>query len=822
MKSKNLARTVSVWSVFCLLCALSSCKEDTYYERPSWLEPPIYEVLKADGTFSRYLQAVDRTSYASVLQGAGLYTVFAPNDSAFGAFLQEQGYGSVNDIPDDVVDRIVAYSICNSTFVFDSLGVGGGFKYKTQYYALPYRDPEFNNEWVVDQTTEGGWTASYNNYKFLPVFTTAFFQSYNPALTASDYAVFFPSVAFTGKSIQGGQVLRSDLRAENGIIHEVSTVNLPLKNISDIISEPEHSLFKSLVDAKDDQGNYLFRTYYEVTDPATLKTLQKIRPNDDIKRIYIKYYNDLAYSLNLENVLDYGTSRYTPEKAGYTLILPTENALRAYMDNRVLKYYKPGDVIPTEIIRTLVNAHMTNTLVWPANYESSLNDNGDFLNGVGSSGPKFGESAITGGTLASNGFVFHSNEVVKSRLFESVYSEIFLNPAHAWSNTAYVNFFNNSLREDLQKCALNGFISERYTLLAFDDSLLIADGFNFNPNDNSFSHNDLTVTNSNNRLSRLLREHVFPGLNNGEINSEITSFSTSGISQYNNWNFTVTSYGDPIRFKDNQLQAAGNIEDNTYVTVNKLDETYLNGTVWKTDGLLEYSPRKSGVSDKRYQDLSLWEYLDRARVQNPNVAMFVAYAKACVKKYPDDDSSTEMENISPEQFYTVLMPNQTAMQSAINAGVLPPLDRVNAANPEDFAKAASFIYSHIIQGRVFVDDNIRGYLYPVNEASPNRALVPVVAKVNATVTVDGVDVQLTNQSLLLEVSKAANGLLNFVPQNVTMGSKVLVQGTVSGTVRVQRGSVVGSPLPNNFRSNRIACRAVLHEVNNYINFKVAK
>ena len=189
MNSKNLARIVSAWSVCCLLCVLSSCENDPYYERPTWLEPPIYEVLKANGSFNHYLQAVDRTSYASVLQGAGLYTVFAPNDSAFNVFLTQQGYTSVAEMPDTLIDKVVAYSICNSTYVFDSLGVGGSFKYKTQYYSLPYRDSEFNNAWVVDQTMESGWSTGYNNYKFIPAFTAAFFNSYTPSLTASDFKI---------------------------------------------------------------------------------------------------------------------------------------------------------------------------------------------------------------------------------------------------------------------------------------------------------------------------------------------------------------------------------------------------------------------------------------------------------------------------------------------------------------------------------------------------------------------------------------------------------------------------------------------------------
>lgn len=797
--------------VFLAILLLNGCTDkDVYYERPEWLEPPIYEVLKQKGNFKMYLECIDTTLYASVLKGAGLYTVFAPNDEAFSAFLSSRGYTSVKNIPLAEIEKIVAYSICYSTTSFDSIGVMGNFKYKTQYYALPYRDPEFNNEWVVDQTMTNNWSTSYNNYKFIPAFTSTFFASFNPPLSATDYNVFFPNVTFTGKNIQGGEIVKADMRAENGIIHEVSTVNLPLDNLADIIKKPENSLFKSLVDAKDAYGDYLFRTYTEVTSPTTLKSLQKIMPKENIEKIFIKMYVGLNYSLNLENVID-ESGRYTPEKSGYTLILPTETALNNYLQNRVLKYYTSINELPQEVIRTLIQAHMIPSLVWPATYANSVNGNGDYLNGSGSNGIKFTESSITGATLASNGFVYQSNQVIKSRIFESVYSEIFLNPAHKWANIGFVNNFNTSLREDLQKCILNGFMSERYTLITFDDQMLVDDGFSYNAATNTFSHSS-NVVNANSRLTRLLREHIFEGLQNNLVNSEITDFATAGISNMDNWNFAVTSFGDPVRYKNNQIQAAGNIEDNTFVNLTKLNETYLNGTVWKADKPLQYSPRVTGsTEDRKYRDLTLWEYLDRARTQNPNVKLFVDYLQRCIKTYPDDATSTALDGISTEQFYTVLMPNNTAMQAALTAKVIPPIDSINSAYPQAFARAAFFINSHILQGRVFVDDN-KTFLYPANANSLNKALVPVMAKVNSE------KLGLTNQSLLIEVSRTPSGLINWIPQNVVQGTKVLVSGKVSGTMRTQRGKPTGTTIPNNYRCNRIACKAILHEVNNYFTF----
>jgi hypothetical protein len=44
---------------FVLLAVVGCSDKDAYYERPGWLEPPIYEVLQKEGRFNLFLQCVD-------------------------------------------------------------------------------------------------------------------------------------------------------------------------------------------------------------------------------------------------------------------------------------------------------------------------------------------------------------------------------------------------------------------------------------------------------------------------------------------------------------------------------------------------------------------------------------------------------------------------------------------------------------------------------------------------------------------------------------------------------------------------------------------
>jgi hypothetical protein len=309
-----------------------------------------------------------------------------------------------------------------------------------------------------------------------------------------------------------------------------------------------------------------------------------------------------------------------------------------------------------------------------------------------------------------------------------------------------------------------------------------------------------------------MRTHIFAGINNESVNSEVTDFTKGKIPDYNNYGFTINAYGDAVRFKDNQLQAAGNIEENTFVTITKVEE-FLNGTVYNVDRLLQYTPRETGVDDARWIEKTLWQYLNTAKTENPNVSMFVDYVQTCLKNPLND----ELSGIKPENFYTVLMPNNEAMQAAVDGGFIDALANVNTTDVEAMAKATKFVNAHFLTGQVLVDDG-HNYLYPVNPMEPNRALVPTLLRI----TNEGLG--LINERTLVEVTKTADGQLNFLPQDILLGSKVLVDASIGipAPVRIQRGTVEGSALTDNFRSNRIVCKAVLHEIDNFMIYEEAE
>jgi len=819
---------LTVWAV----SLFTACdKDNSYYERPAWRPSTIYAVLQSEGRFNHFLKCVDKTDYADILQGAGLYTVFAPNDEAFEAFLSSNNYATVDDIPLDTIKQLVAYTIVYSRWTSEHLAdkfvnkayQTGAFKRKTVLYTMPYQDPEFDNKWVTDETVPGGLsykTSNYQvlltmqNYKYLPVYTSAYYNALSLA-GESDYLTFYPNSVFTGKNVDAGTILHEGINCENGMVHEVSAVSLPKKNMALTLQEAPYSVFKSLLDFEPTPDMYAFKQY-EPVESDVLETFQQMMPGVALDQLYIKSYSassPLAFSILSENVKNPSSGSYDSESYGNTLFVPQNDVLQQYIEEKVLKYYGSLNQLPLEVIANLINTHMVNDLVWPSAYQTMKNSTGEYLNGAGQSGPSFQDDGIVDKKVASNGFVYLIDHVIKSRFLETVYAEIYLNTAHQWLNLAYLKYFPTGLREDLMKSELNDYGSQRWTMLNFPDDLLATDGFTYDGEDNSFSN---SIANADTRLQRLMKMHLFPGQLNvqyasGSFDVDITDFDDNSvlpaISQYENWKFLTNLNGDMVRYKTGKgMQAVGNIEDGTYVTLTKVPGEFNNGQIYNVDRLLEYTPRVSEAN--AIKEVELWTYLDWARMENPNVKTFVDYLERCIKA----ESSNALTGIKAENFYTVLMPNNTAMTQAINKGYLKPLEEVTTDNLENMAQATKFVYMHILQGRVLPDDGLK-FMYPVNVESPNEVLLPTLYKVTDEAR------DLVNQQLLVRASKNASGLLIFTPLNVEKAGKVVVQGQVVGTTnpRILRGKPAGGK-PDSYRSNRIASKAVLHELNCFFDF----
>jgi len=850
---------VKVPLLLCLLTLLvfTQCAKDldTYYERPSWLEEPIYQELKANGSFTLYLQAVDRTLHASVLQGAGLYTCFAPNDEAFQAWLNEKGYASVADIPQEVVEALVSYSIVYSKYEAANLGsalvnelwtVGMAYKYKSNYYPMLSRE-EYDGDsvWVFDVNAYGGYFLSSKtdlsgNYKYLPVFTNNYFNASSPALTAEDYQAFYPNSTWAADqglgnvgsaSIIGGQHL-----AENGMFYEINQVVTPIPNMYNLLkSDADCSEFWKLINFKVPGGIYYFRFLIEYE--ALTEQFKLIYPEKNIDKVYLRGYFGFGFDPVVERYSGEGTGLDVTQEGANTLFVPSNEAVLEFLRTKLMKYYSSLEMVPAEALIVFLSSQVAESMVWPSYFNFKKNSQGEYLSGLADNGPDINAFGVTGKIMASNGIMYKSNRIIKSRYFESVYTEIFLNPKYNYLNLAYSLYYTGEtgLREMLMRCPLNGYLAERNTVLLFDDQLLKDDGFTFNNVDLRFNHSSLTDEAAAARLKRIMNNHIFFGyvdtfdvqIAEGtfgrntvvvkNIGSNLTpaNLDTTGLTGYDGWNFRVTNNGEMVRFKNNMIQAIGNIEMGNYANIELVEETS-NGHVLKLDRMLEYSDRSSTLGlDSAFMDHSLWYYLNKARTENPNVKQFVDLVEKVMKT---STTSDVLLGIKSSNFYTVLMPNNSAMSTALSAKLYPVNIDVES-DPAGADKALRFLQGHFLVGQVFADDNLP-IIYPYSPMSDNPT-----SKVSSTILAITSDrLELTNektQVVAYKLKVSNSYFLRFYAKNITRGNKVLVTGNPAYSVgannhlQVNRTKVTGTSYP---RSNRMACKAVLHEVNNYLYF----
>ncbi len=800
---KRLTKFSFVVSFFALL--LTACNDkNAYYDRPGWLEPPIYDVLKEKGNFTKYLQCVDSTLFAYTLKGGGLYTVFAPNDQAFDTYLASKGYSNVSQMPDSLREQIIAYSIVYNYYPMERLTdvLSGGWdtltsiKKKTAYYQ-PIRKETVNNKsiWVYDVSS---FTLGDNNYKYVPLYLSGVFErSRTAAQAAEDYSIFYTS-PYTGKNVQNASIVTSDIQCENGVVHEINEVLEPLPTLEAMLNDPDYSLFRSLVNKAGSTGEPYFITY--LYNKSLTEYFQKAMPDKGIDEVYLKYYSGIAVNLNGER---YGTSTKQAEQGGYTLFAPNNTAVQKFYNEKLKDYYPNGiETVSKDILGYFINAQMIDELVWPGDFKGSMNSLGEFFNGKGNRGDAFDKTKYSKIAPASNGFFYGSNDYIKSRYFETVFTEILLNPTYNLLNTAFIEYFSNTMKEELLKCELNGYTQENYTVLLPSDSLLMADGFGWQwisgSNKYGFVHTKSGSALGNfdvaTRIQRLVKSHIFKRLKNEQINCAITSFATDPAfaTAYGGYSYAVNEYGDMVRYYttttgDQRIQMLGNFDENDWV-VAKPYKTFSNGQVFKINKLLQYSRRNlypDAPEGYKSQDLITYILNMTAATQNPNVAVFKNYMVQCLK----GDASNELAGISADMTLTIFMPTNTAMNKAVTDGYLPAYTLVSTGDVPARLKATKFVLHHMIKGKVFVDDGLK-YIMPNKEIITEEAW-PTLLK-------DIVD------NTYLSVRKDVDGKLVVSTQSLSTGkslSKVIKTATVTRGLK---------------RSNYFGPKCVIHEINDYM------
>ena len=661
--------------VFSFLVLLSSCSKDAYddyYERPESLEPPIYQQLEARGNFKNLLVLIEKAGYKDILGKAGYWTMLAPNDDAFAKFFQEQGISDVNKVDAETAAKIVRYALVYNAFRQEQMSdyqsqtgwvADNAFRRRTAYYdGFVTKTIKGESKVIMGSNRNGGYLPGDNNNKYITYFTDEYFTT--KSLSAADFNYFYPGAEYSGFNVFDSKVTEADIVAENGIIHEVNKVNLPLLTLDQYLEQnPNYKKFRDLLE---DYGlvNYIFN------QDATNAYRNFTGKSDNV---YIKHYDPLlSFSPNNENYLKQADNDGQSDL--YTMIVPEDGVLQEFIDDVLLKNYPSLNVLPQYIFRDFINAHMVQNAVWPSKGPSNSNALNENL--------RFDfNSDIIDAKILSNGFFYGSNKIQKSNLFFSVYTSAYLDPRFTMA-TRLMND-GSGLKEMISN------INTRYTLFLPSDAKLTEMGFGYNSTLSLWTYVDPAVGGSS-ATSAIARASLLRILYNGIVltpNGELNDLSGSGIIRTGDLDLP----GEYIKWRNNKLYAAGN--EVTGVPVGIIGhEDQQNGRTYYVDNLLQYSNEMQGLKIKRLAEAPNSEYF-----------AFFEYLK---NSSLYDPATGKIQGVDLGTSYTFIVPNNAAIAKAVSKKVLPGSVLQSLQTQNEKEMVAGFIRAHIIVNKIASDDGL--------------------------------------------------------------------------------------------------------------------
>ncbi|WP_345952817.1 fasciclin domain-containing protein [Mucilaginibacter sp. PAMB04168] len=684
-----MRRILQSASVFILsLVILTGCSKKEFnerYDRPETLADPIYQQLQQRGNFTSLLVCIEKAGYKDILSKAGFWTMFAPNDAAFAAYFKEKGISSAADIDAATAQKIVKYALVFNAFKTDRLPdfqssagwmPNTAFKRRTAYYDGP-QPINYNGKDILylnsNRNNRGSTTyfsVTDNNNKYVPYLLDRFLAPKN--LTSADYNYFYNQNPYIGFNVADAQVVNSNIIAENGVIHEINRVILPLPNIDQYLAAtPQYSKFKSLFDS--------YMVSYLISEAATAKNLENTGKQQDI---YIKTYDaGLAYSPNNENYLKLDDNDGQME--GYSMFAPTNDALDAYIKNVLLEYYPSLDALPKDILFDFLNAHMFLTTVWPSKFATTTNGQGQ--------GALFNSATdVVDKKLLSNGVFYGTNKVQNANVFSTVFGRAYLNPNYS--------LMTRALTASLKTNIIN--TSFKYTLFLTSDATIRALGFTYDLDANTWRYTPpgggtaLSGSSALDKLNRIINTQV--------VRSDEQSLGGNGILE--------TYGGEYIRYSNNTVYSAGTRDAGVTLNVTGTRKAE-NGTVYFIDGLLSEP------------SLSVGKHLEAlAAPAGSNYKKFVDYVKNSTIY---NTSNGEILGITAGSFYTVLAPTNAAIDAAVAQGYLPA--SITPTDQPGKDKVANFIRYHIIQKATIVPDGKKdgGYLTLLQRSNGDPTSVTV-------------------------------------------------------------------------------------------------
>ena len=693
-----------------IIMATFGCKPDPLeYARPDNLAGTIYQQLESMGNFTYYLQALDQTDYKEPLVKGGSWTVFAPTDEAFEAYMAAEGISTIESISPEKILDIVEYSIVidawnttTLTYFPSRFYLGQSFRRRTQYQ-IPNREVDIDTLQHImnwDDLDPGKYIvdASLGRFKTTNYFLDSYLENYGVEIT--DYDFMFTGETFSSGDMKvfGAHVTEQNIVAENGIIYAVDKVFEPKRNMYDNLTSPEYgdkySMFRRILE----RFSTLRLMGDEVNDDTgELETIYQLRFSTGIENDFLPFNPfDENYATNIDGTL----------AQAWGLLVPTNDALQSYLDGDSIlgEFYNSYDDMPLDVLVKFVSPFFFNDYynICPSSFGQSYDTSLGLVD--------FKEEDIVDKKFCSNGFFVGVNNVYTNNSFGTIMGPLLLDSNYSIMLQAVQDLrIDTALQSNAVRFSILGVRNDQFVDIADPNSAtrritVRTDLDSYDPTDVSVIYMDVEgdPDSNNNRTYpdpdatspsaadvAYVRSTIADIVLNQIIDEDI-DFNANNYFQARSGEFIYASAG-------NLAQGGGDIQDMEAAQVENIQVTD-NGNFYEMSAII---------------DMPL-NFTYGTLVENAaNFSSFVEVlesADALITIVGSDDKLINFLNL--QRTFTLFAPNNTAVAQAISDGVIVDPSTVNGLDDLDRAIAKrdllNFAKKHFIQQSLPTDGKITG------------------------------------------------------------------------------------------------------------------
>ena len=650
MKKRNQLLQIPILALVLLLGVFGCNKHQERYGNPPWLGGSSIETLQKRGNYTIFLQLMDKAQYTIPITKQ-LFTLFAPNDSAFHTYFAANNITSVDNLSvDDARELFTLHVLPNPRsrfqliyeYLYSELQGPNG-----EYAALMFRKPTNSTSNPYKETAryypaqKGNELLMSTGIKLIPLFSLDYFQDFFGTLDGSDYLYMYPGSKWEAghgdMNWGNAMVTESEVRTSNGFIYFIDQVVPPQKNID-----------QYLLANQDKYG-----LYYDILQRFATYTASGVDKNKNL--LYTKNYN-LVSNLAEEQGAFPSTTGESRMKDMYTLFLPSDQILQDYLNKTIYKTYSSLDSVPSVTLYYILQTQISRSLGLISKISKS------YFNSFGDP-TVIGKNDIKSAHMCSNGVIYETNRVLEPNVFTCV-------PGTLFFDANYSTFLYALNQSGLLTGLSNP--SQNVTVFAPSNKEMETVGIRYDPitatilflgDDKKW--NPMRAID----LNMFVQDHIYLGV--------LSDLNTDQYVEMSSKNF--------VHIVNGSIQGADNLRVRQMVNVTQSLPNDKNGILYEVDRPINsnYIMGKYLVYDKdvsKFKDLLVSTKLLDPRFLDQLTRDTIPNLKFV--------SSTEAD------YWTAFIPTNAAMTQALADGVIP--------TNSDSLK--SWLLYHFIRKNVIFDD----------------------------------------------------------------------------------------------------------------------